>query len=159
MSGQLTAVLLTQTDTTPLFAVGTNHIDVVGRKYQYCKGGGTVAQYNYVHISQDSAFTVTQLTTTTAVTTANPAPYGCFQGGTSLGSTTYGWIFRGYGAHTGLFAISCAQDVKIYTTGTVGVVDDATSSVNLIQGLKLVTTITAAAASPAWACTELHCIG
>lgn len=155
----LTAVILTQTDTTPLFSVGTRFVDAIGREWQYMKGGGTIAQYQYVYISQDGNFTITSLTTTSAVTTANPAPYGCVQVSGGFTSSLYGWVFRGNGAHTGLFAASCAQDVKIYTTGTAGVVDDATSSVNLIQGLKLVTTITSAAASPAWACTRLHCIG
>jgi len=152
MSGQLTAPDLTGAWTTQaLFTPGNIHWDALGRKWQYCKGGATLAINVYCKVSTDSNFTVTGLTTTTNPST-EPAQVGCIQASGCL-TTTFGWVFRGFGLHTGLFAASCAQDVKIYTTATAGVVDDAATT--LISGLKLITTITTAAAAPAWASGDL----
>lgn len=150
MSSQITSVDLTVTTSTvgagP--AVGTMYTDPLGRVWQYVKGGATIAQYEYVKISTDGNFTITSMTTTTNPST-EPAQVGCVQVSGGFTSSLYGWVFRGFGAHTGKFAASCVQDVKIYTTATNGVVDDAATT--LVQGLKLITTITGAASAPAWA--------
>lgn len=150
MSGQLTAVDLTVTSTSAVAGpkVGTLYWDEHGRLWQYVKGGATIAQYEYVKISTDGNFTITSMTTTTNPST-EPAQVGCVQVSGGFTSSLYGWVFRGFGAHTGKFAASCVQDVKIYTTATSGVVDDAATT--LVSGLKLITTITGAASSPAWA--------
>lgn len=147
-SVSLVGVRFTHIDSTPLFSLGTLTWDSNGSLWQYVKGGGTIAQYEYVKVSGDGNFTATSLTTTTNPST-EPASVGCLQAADGLTSSTYGWVFRGYGYHVGKFAASCVQDVKIYTTGTAGVVDD--SATTLINGLKLITTITGAASSPAWA--------
>lgn len=139
---------LTAANGAPAVPVGTLHWDQLGRLWQYVKGGGTLAQYEYCKISTDGNFTITSMTTTTNPST-EPAQVGCVQVSGGFTTSLYGWIFRGFGAHTGLFAASCVQDVKIYTTATSGVVDDAATT--LVAGLKLITTITGAAASPAWA--------
>lgn len=148
MSGQILFGALAATSTDAKFQVGTIHCDPLGRVYQYVKGAATIAQYEYVKVSTDSNFTITSMTTTTNPST-EPAQVGCVQVSGGFTSTKYGWIFRGHGLHTGLFAASCVQDVKIYTTGTNGVVDD--SATTLVNGLKLITTITSATSSPAWA--------
>lgn len=155
MSAQ-TIVDLTVTSTVPLNQVGQVYWDTLGRKWQYVKGGGTIAQYEYVKISTDGNFTATSMTTTTNPST-EPAQVGCVQVSGGLTSSLYGWVFRGYGAHTGKFAASCVQNVKIYTTATNGVVDDAATT--LISGLKLITTITSAADAPAWASGDLTTAG
>lgn len=151
MSSQLCSVDVTAAFTsTPLFPLGTWHRDQLGRNWQYCKGGATIAQYEYVKISTDSNFSISSLTTTTNPST-EPAEVGCVQA-SGCTSSTYGWVFRGGGLHTGKFAASCVQNVKIYTTGVNGVVDDTATT--LVNGLKLITTITSAADSPAWAACE-----
>lgn len=143
---------LNVTSTVPVCAVGTRYEDPsTGKVFEYVKGGGTIAQYEYVKISEDGNFTATSLTTTTNPST-EPAKVGCIQVSGGLTSSLYGWAQR-KGAHTGKFAASCVQDVKIYTTGTAGVVDD--SATTLINGLKLITTITSAASSPAFAAVEM----
>jgi hypothetical protein len=148
MSVQLVATDVTAAfGSTALVPVGTYHWDQLGRLYQYCKGAATIAQYEYVKISTDSNYTITSMTTTTNPST-EPAQVGCSQN-SGITSSTYGWIFRGYGLHTGKFAASCVQDVKIYTTATSGVVDD--SATTLVNGLKLITTIVGAASVPGWA--------
>lgn len=161
MSGsQLFGVDLSQTYATtsdPIFQVGSVHFDTLGRKWQFVKGAGTIAQYEYVLISNDGLFTVTSLTTTN-VGAGKTGAVGCVQVSGGLTSTLYGWVFRGYGAHTGKFALNCAAQVPIHPTGTAGVVDDSAVTA-LIPGLQLVTTITTAAAAPAWAIGELMCVG
>lgn len=152
MSGQLTGILLDVTSTTPLCDVGSVHWDDLGRKWQYVKGGGTIAQYEYCKVSTDGNYTITSMTTTTNPST-EPAQVGCVQVSGGFTSSLYGWVFRGYGAHTGKFAASCVQDVKIYTTATAGVVDD--SATTLVNGLKLLATITSATSAAAWASGEL----
>jgi hypothetical protein len=148
MGHQLSAVDTAITDTLAKFTLGTWYIDRLGRHWQYVKGGATLAQYEYCKVSTDGNFTITSMTTTTNPST-EPAEVGCVQVSGGFTSTKYGWVFRGGGSHIGLFAASCVQDVKIYTTATAGVVDDAATT--LVNGLKLITTITSAAASPAWA--------
>lgn len=150
MSVQTIGVDLTAVGTAQLFSPGTIHFDKLGRCYQYCKCSSTIAQYSYVRVSHDSTFTVV-VTNDTNVPSAKIWSVGCTQN--ALSSGQYGWVFRGYGLHTGLFAASCVQNVKILTTNTDGVVDDAGTTG--ILGLSLITTITGAAASPAWAATRL----
>lgn len=118
-------------------------------EYQYVKASAAIAANQYVKISGDGLFTAAEGTTTLLPST-EPAMVGCAQ--TAIASGSYGWVVR-KGYHIGNFAASCVQDVKIYTTATAGVVDD--SSTTLIQGLKLITTITSAAASPAFACMDM----
>ena len=150
MSGQLTSIDFSSTSTSVASGpkVGTFAWDEQGRLWQYVKGGATIAQYSYVKISTDGNFTITAMTTTTNPST-EPAQVGCVQVAGGFISSIYGWIFRGFGLHTGKFAASCVQDVKIYTTATSGVVDDAATT--LVNGLKLITTITSAADAPAYA--------
>ncbi len=144
----------TETSTTPLFSLGQTTVDSNGSTWQYVKGGGTIAQYEYVKVSSDGLFTITSLTTTTNPST-EPSSVGC---ASTVGFTSadYGWVFRGNGYHIGKFAASCVQAVKIYTTGTAGVVDDA--STTLVNGLSLITTITSATQAPAWATGMLETV-
>ena len=151
MGHQLSSVDLEVTSTVPLFPLGTIHRDPLGRVWQYVKGGATIAQYEYVKVSTDSNFTITSMTTTTNPST-EPADVGCVQVTGGFTSSLHGWIFRGGGLHTGKFAASCVQNVKIYTTATAGVVDDAATT--LVNGLNLITTITSAANAPAWASVD-----
>lgn len=149
MSSQIAMPNITAAaSTTIFFTPGTCYTKPSGELYQFCDGGGTIAQNEYVFITKDGLFTITSLTTTN-VANAKVQFIGAAQI-TGLTSTTFGWIFRGYGAHTGKFAASCAQDVRVSPTAVAGVVDDAASQ-SCIVGLSLLTTIVGAAASPAWA--------
>lgn len=143
----LEGVRFTQVDSTALFSPGTMVLDTNGSWWQYVDGGGTIAQYEYVKISTDGLFVATSLTTTTNPST-EPGQVGCIQAADGLTTSTYGWVIRN-GYHVGKFAASCVQDVKIYTTATAGVMDD--SATTLVNGLKLITTITGAASAPAFA--------
>jgi hypothetical protein len=145
-SVNLQNVRFTDLDSTPLFSLGTMTLDSNGSWWQYVDGGGTIAQYEYVKISTDGLFVATSLTTTTNPST-EPGQVGCVQA-SGLTTSGYCWVIRS-GYHIGKFAASCVQDVKIYTTATAGVVDD--SATTLVNGLKLITTITSATSAPAYA--------
>lgn len=137
------------------FALGTrtNANDGV---YQYVScATAAIAVNSLVKINNAFAITVGNDTNLASakvhklgvVTTAFPA-----------GTTTvqYGWVFVGPGLVTVLCAASCVQDVQLLTTNVDGVVDDAGTS--NIMGLKLITTITGAAASACVATHELSTI-
>lgn len=149
----LASARFTETSTTALFSLGSICWDTNGSMWQYVKCSAAMAIYEYGKVSGDGLFTIKSMTTTTNPST-EPASVGCVQ--VAFATNDYGWCFRGYGYHVGLFAASCVQDVKIYTTGTNGVVDD--SATTLVNGLKLITTITGAASAPAWATDILETV-
>jgi len=152
MTDQILPGDLTQVDTVARCGVGTRYSDPTnGNVWQYVKAGGTIAQYEYVSITEDGNFTAVSLTTTTNPNT-EPSLVGCLQASGGLTSGKFAFVQR-KGSHTGKFAASCVQDVKIFTTATAGVVDDA--STTLINGLKLLTTIVGAASSLAHASVEM----
>jgi hypothetical protein len=155
MTIQMTAVDVTAPATTlALFPVGQVHYDTLGRMYQYCKGGGTVASGDFVKISTDGLFTVALATTTNCPST-EPAEVGCAVGITGLTSTTFAWIFRGYGSFTGTAAGAIAINVKV-NIQAAGNVDDAAGT--LINGLKCQTVIAGAGAGAFYACQRMTAV-
>lgn len=131
----------------PLFAVGTRRVANDG-VYQYVHANGAIAQYAMVKIDDD--FEAAEGTTTLLPNT-EPAKVGIAQ--VAFADNDYGWVFVGPGLATCKVAALCAQDVKLYTTATPGVVDDA--STTLINGLKLITTVVGASSVPVEAACEL----
>lgn len=138
---------LTFVDTVPHQPLGMRGIADTG-VYQYVQASTAVAQYDLVKIS--NTYTVASGTTTLLPST-EPAKCGIAQ--VAIVASSYGWVFVGPGQATCNVLASCVQDVKLYTTGTAGNVDD--SATTLINGLKLITTIVGAAASPIIAECEL----
>jgi len=148
-ASQMMGVDLTETGTVASANVGQRHVEPDGRVFQYVKASALIAQYAYVKISGDGLFTAAEATTTTNPST-EPALVGCAQ--VAIASGSHGWVQR-RGLHTGKFAASCAQDVKIYTTATAGVFDDTATT--LVNGLKLLTTIVGASSVLAMAMDEM----
>jgi hypothetical protein len=146
-SVSLVGARLRETSTTQLFALGTSCFDDLGSRWEYVQANGAITQYDYVKIDDDFQ---AASGTTTLLPNTEPARVGCAQ--VAFADNEYGWVVRS-GKHTGRFAASCAQDVKIYTTATAGVVDD--SATTLINGLKLITTITSATSAPAFAACDM----
>lgn len=141
---------VSNTSTTQLFALGDYFYNpATATTYRYVKANGATSQYGFVSISTDGLFEATPLTTTTNANT-NPLLVGCAQ--CAFEDNEFGFVaVKGY--FTGKVAALCVQDVKIYTTGTAGVVDD--SSTTLINGLKLITTVVGASSVPMFATTEM----
>lgn len=144
---------LTLTTTTAQYDLGTPY-NASNGEYVYVKASGAVAQYALVKISSDGNWTAAEGTTTLLPST-EPAMVGVAQ--VAIADTSYGWVWRGKGIARCKFAASCVQDVKIYTTATGGVVDDAATT--LVNNLKLITTITSATDSPCFAGGLLTTVG
>lgn len=144
---QIVGIDFDSTPTFPEFLVGTKVKTDTG-VYQYVHANGAIAQYAMVKIDDDWEAAEG---TTTLLASTEPAKVGIAQ--VAFADNDYGWVFVGPGLARCKFAASCVQDVKIYTTATAGVVDDA--STTLINGLKLITTITSATDSPCFAANEL----
>lgn len=135
MSGQLTALDFSLVSSSvQLFpAVGTVHIDPLGRKYQVVKATGSVAQYDFVSITKDLLFTAVGLSTTTNPIT-EPGQVGCYQGATAVVTGNYFFVLRS-GAFTGKVNAATAINVKMYTTATVGQISTTAAASSLIGGL------------------------
>ncbi len=137
----------------PAYALGTKAIFNDG-VYQYCKAAGTVAAGDLVKISPEAGAYTFVSGTTTLLPSTEPAKVGVAT--LAFTSGQYGWIFVGPGLVSVFCETSCAQDVKLYTHATAGHVDDTATT--LINGLKLITTITTAAVSPCVAECELSTV-
>lgn len=135
--------LVTRADTVPQFVQGVEVADANGSVFKYCKTSGILTVGLLYNISAAS-LAGTGVTTTTAATV--PQLIGIPQA--TLASGVWGWMFIGPGLSDISAAASCAQDVPLYTTGTTGVVDDASSMVVKIPGAKIITTITTAIVTP-----------
>jgi hypothetical protein len=132
----------------PSFRLG-EEIEVDGTVYKYFISGAAIAQYSACTVSNANVAVVGTTTTSGAkptlfcipqfaVAAANEyfwAPIGPIAATTWDGSTTFKVNA----------ASNCAADVKLYTTGTDGVVDD--TATDLIAGLQLTETITTARAA------------
>lgn len=138
------------TSTDLVFALG-DIISANGAEYMYVRADEALAQYAAVKIDDD--YECSELTTT--ISGAEPTMVGCPQ--VAFADTEYGWVAIS-GSFSIIGAASCAADVKLYTTATAGVVDD--TATDLIQGLKIKTTLGGAqATAAAFATCRMHTNG
>ena len=93
MSGQLFAPNLTKTPSTSIdFAPGSEHVTTLGAVYKYVKAAEAIAQYQFVGISTDGNFTITEADTDDAnLNGVLVVPAGCAQ--VAFANGTYGWLF------------------------------------------------------------------
>lgn len=157
MTGQAMYNLAASDGTTAQAALG-QLIEVKGATWMYVKAGAAIVAYDLVQVESTGVTTATNSATTTTAG-SKPAIMGCAQFAVAIGE--YFWLPIGpfhlreddstYFYCNAL--ISCAQDVKLYTTATAGSVDDSVTT--LIEGLVGVATITAAAAMAVRAVTRL----
>lgn len=138
---------LTSSDGTTAQAQLGERAEVKGAVYQYFKASGAIAQYAACTVS--NAMLAAEGTTTTSGAKPTAVCIPQF----AVADTEYFW------APVGPFylrednvttfkvkaALNCATSVKLYTTATAGVVDDAAT--DLIAGLCLTETITTAEAA------------
>lgn len=118
---------------------------VKGAEYVYCKSAGAIAAHAMCTVS--NAGVASEGTTTTsgakptlvvipqfAIAAANEYFWG-WNGGTALTREDGVTKFK-------VLAANCATSVKVYTTGTAGVIDDDASGTDLIHNLLLTETVT-----------------
>jgi len=114
-------------------------------EYIWCKGVGSTVRGSAVAIDEDNA---TALLTTTVG--AVPRRVG-FALAITVASR-WGWYqIRGTSIPMSL-AASCPKDVALYTTGTGGVLDNASSSVHKVLTVVADTAVTSAAVSVGHCC-------
>jgi len=149
---------LTSSDgTTAKFTVGTE-INIKGCQFGYFLAAGNINAFDACTVSNTSTAVAGTTTTSGAKPTLVCIPQF------AVASGEYFWAPVGpftplvpYGLSDVTFkvnaALNCAADVKLYTTATVGVVDD--TATDLIIGLLLTETITTARAANCIAVTRL----
>lgn len=126
------------------FAVGDRAEDYNGNQYIYVKASSAIAQFDVV------TFDETYNTTVAPLSTSNDArgdKVGVAPAAIASGS--YGWL-QIYGPCSFKVASACAANVELTTTGTGGVLDDATTaSLIVVDGIYVTTVNTASAAASA----------
>lgn len=153
MTAQAGYNLISSDGTIAQFGLG-DEIDVGGARYKYLLAAGVIAQYALVSV--DNVNEAVEGTTTTSG--AKPTVFGIPQ--FAVADNEYFWAPIGpftLKSDGAAFQVKAAQDcalsVKLYTTATAGVVDDAAT--DLIAGLLLTETITTAAAADCIAVSRL----
>lgn len=131
-------VSLTNTDTTPAFAVGTVVNLSDGGQAMYVKGLSEISTYACVVVDASAG---ALMATTTRVASCKRVGFAQ----TSIASAYYGWVQLG-GAPLVNLAANCAPNVPLFTTATAGVLDDATVSAGFIAGIVAQNTISNATA-------------
>lgn len=137
---------LTSSDGTTAQAGLGDEAMIGGSRYKYClcNASTALAAYALCHIS--AAGLVTESTTTLVGTAARPTGYCIPQFAVAV--SEYFWApigpfrVREDGSTTfKVLAANAATSVRLYTTGTAGVVDDAVTT-GLVAGLALTETVT-----------------
>lgn len=149
VNSSLIGVNLTRYTTTAEFALGTTVTATDGSIYQYVQASEDISQYGVVAIYGNTQ-TVRLLETSiaTAAGELNARVVGFAQ--TSIASAAYGWVAR-MGKVIFQVADDCAAGVRLFTTTSKGVLDDATVSECIVTGVQLVTTSSLATAMTGWA--------
>lgn len=135
---------LTSSDGTTAQAGLGNEVFVKGNRYKYVKANGAVAAYACCLINASGE--AIEATTTLVGTAARPTALCIPQ--FALATGEYGWAavgpfrLREDGSTTfKVLAANAATSVRLYTTATAGVLDDAVTT-GLIAGLALTETVT-----------------
>ena len=132
-------VKVDRVDASAAFSVGTRKPGNEASEWVYVEVASAISQYDAVMINQSSK--AVPLTTTNS---ASSKMVGFAQ--VSMASGQYGWVaLQGTNLSVKL-AANCAPNVRLYTTGTAGVLDDAIVSAGLIQGVIATVTISNATA-------------
>ncbi len=113
------------------FTLGTVVKTTDGQEYTYVQAAEAITQYDFVAISED--FQMSQLTKTEA---DDGWIIGIAQ--IAFADNDLGWVATKGANLTGKVLASCAADVALYTSGTAGAVDDASTSQTKIDGIVLV---------------------
>lgn len=115
---------LTDTPTTIEHTLGDKAVAEDGQEYVYVQAAEAISQYDFVGIDED--FAASQLTSTEA---GDGWMIGVAQ--SALSADDYGWVCVKGANLTGNVLGSCNADVALYTSGTAGYLDDATTGTKI----------------------------
>jgi hypothetical protein len=156
MSSLAAPNLLSSDGTTAQFGLGDEY-NSGGNYYKYFKSGGVIAANALCTTTGNTHVAVEGTTTTAGVI---PGIY-CIPQFAVAAADEYFWAPIGpFGLKDDgttfkvLAALNCATNVRLYTTATAGVVDDAVTA-GIVAGLRLSETITTAEAADCTACQRL----
>lgn len=119
----------TQVDTVKQFPLGTEKSATDGNTYVYIEADEAIDAYAACRFLEDGGSDELTTTNSGAVPTQVVVPQQ------AIASGSFGWAVAKGLSFSVLAAANCAADVKVYTTATAGVIDDAAT--DLIQGLRL----------------------
>lgn len=132
-------VKVDRVDTSAAFTVGIRKPGNEASEWMYVVADASIGQYAAVMIDQSSK--AVPLTTTNS---ASSKAIGFSQ--VAVASGSYSWVaLQGNNIKVNL-AADCAPNVRLYTTATNGVLDDAIVSAGLVQGVIATVTISNATA-------------
>lgn len=134
LSGKLGIDFSTPT-TTRDFALGTEVEGSDGNTYRYVQANGALDIGALCAIAETGEISEATTTTSGVVPTQYAFPQVAFA------DDEYGWAVTRGENFLVLAAASCAADVKLYTSATAGVVDDSSTSHDLLDGLRLNTAV------------------
>ena len=124
-----TIVNFTNVDTVKQFPLGLQKDGIDGNTYVYIEADAALDAFAACRLLEDGGSDEITTTNSGAVPTQVVVPQ------VAIPSGSFGWAVAKGLSFSVLAAASCAADVKVYTTATAGVVDDAAT--DLIQGLRL----------------------
>lgn len=133
---------LTQTDSSPLMAVGTRVRTNDGGEAIYIQALSEISTYACAVIAENFQAV---MSTTALVTEATGTNLQLGWAQTSIASAYYGWL-QTAGRPLANLATNCADRVALFTTSTSGVLDDAVVSIGYLPGVWAATTISNATA-------------
>lgn len=139
-TGSILGVTVGSTHTEAKFALMTTSPYTDGGTVMYVQASGAIDQYDFVSIDENGQ--------ATALANAGGAAghmLGCAQ--VAFADNDYGWVFIEGANFNGNGLASCAADTEsLWTTGTAGHIDDATSAGAVrLNGVVFVTAVAAAA--------------
>lgn len=132
-------VKVDRVDASAAFSLGIHKPGNEASEWMYIQAASGISQFDAVMINQSSK--AVPLTTTNA---ASSKAVGFAQ--TSIASASYGWVALAGNNIKVRLATNCAPNVRLYTTGAAGVLDDAIVSAGLVQGVNATVTISNATA-------------
>lgn len=135
----LGGINIDRVDSEQKFALGTQVDLSDGGKARYVQAASIISSFNAVSLHVNH--TAENLTTTSATVSKEVG----FADALSVPLSSFFWV-RLSGRPRVKMATDCADQVILFTTGTVGVLDDATISASLVAGVTSKTTISNATA-------------
>ena len=132
-------VKVDRVDTSAAFSVGIRKPGNEASEWVYVEVASGIDKYDAVMINQSSK--AVPLTTTNS---ASSKMVGFAQ--VTMASGAYGWVALQGSNLSVKLAANCAPNVRLYTTATGGVLDDAIVSAGLIEGVIATVTISNATA-------------
>lgn len=152
----ISGVDLDRVDSSRAFPLGAIAYGSDGATYQYVQNNLSATAGRYLGYIIDESFKLTAAWGhSNGGSGANPLPVGVPQTSNTLTDQYYFWVIR-KGPVTVQTSAAVAADVQVFTSATVGMVDDTSTSQTMITGLYMTASVTAAStAASAFASVEM----